>query len=166
MLRSLSVHQVVLSIVAVTLYPPDVRLRMPLSTQPFVEVLCHLPVEAVMYSLSYNLVLMVACSAFAFRARRLPDNFNESKFIFVCVCTTLFLWLAFIPSYFSAFYASQKVVLLVSVLLFNSAVMLLCLYVPRIYAIVYLGEDKQGVTGTMSAGGTDSTKVAPGTGSD
>ena len=143
---------------AVILYPPDVTLSQPLTTESFVEMLCNLPVTAVMYSLSYNLILMLACSAFAFKARRLPDNFNESRFIFICVCTTLFLWCAFIPSYFSAFYASQKIVLLVSVLLFNSAVMLLCLYAPRIYAVIYLDEEKQGVSGSVAGGQVDVTK--------
>ena len=148
-----------LSTISVILYPPDVTLSQPMITESYVEMLCSLPAVTIIYYLTYNLILMLVCSIFAFKARRLPDNFNESRFIFICVCTTLFLWCAFIPSYFTAFYASQKIVLLVSVLLFNSAVLLLCLYTPRIYAVVYLDEKKQGVIGTATGGQVEGSKT-------
>ena len=128
--------------VTTVLSPPDVMLRMPVATEPFVELLCDLPQMAVVYPLAYNLVLILACLVYAFKSRGLPDNFNDSRYIFLCVCTTLFLWIAFIPSYFSAFYAEQKILLLSFLLLMNSTVILLCLYVPRIYAVIYVDDEK------------------------
>ena len=142
--------QVILSIVTILLRVPHVLLRMPMITEEYVEMLCDLPIESLVPPLAYNVLLMVCCSVYAFKARALPDNFNESRYIFVSVCTTLFLWLAFIPTYFSAFYSHQKALLLTLILLLNPSVMLLSLYVPKIYAIFYVDEEKMKLSNKMT----------------
>ena len=144
---------------------------MPVTTQKYVELFCALPLEGVLPPLCYNLFLIVICSIYAFKARTLPDNFNESRYIYLSTATTVFLWLAFIPTYFSAFYAYQKALLLSCILLLNSTVMLICLYLPKLYAIFYIDEETLHIQGTMvtnvqstnmrfSGGGT-TNKVTP-----
>ncbi len=132
---SVSYFQVSISVVVTVMEPPKAALRMPLITQPYVELTCSLPFQGFIISLSYNVLLVVVCAYYAFKTRMLPDNFNESRYISLCVYTTLLIWLAFLPSYFTATRSFYQVILLSSALLLNATVTLLCLYTPRVYAI-------------------------------
>ena len=71
-------------------------------------------------------------SVYAVKTRKLPDNFNESKLIFLHVMATSFLWMAFLPTYFSAVDAIQKTSLLAMFLLISSTLALLCLHMPKV----------------------------------
>ena len=114
---------------------------MPITTDKYVESMCNLSLEGLVPPLAFNVMLVGVCLLWAFKARSLPDNFNESHYIFLSVCSTLFVWVAFLPTYFSAFYAMQKTLLLVVALLLNSFIILLCLYCPKVYAIFYVEEE-------------------------
>ena len=94
------------------------------------------------------------------QARKLPANFNESRYIFVTVCTTIFLWVAFLPTYFSAFYATQKALLLSTMLLMNASVILLCMYFPPVYALYYVQDEQLQLQASM-VGDTVIRKEAP-----
>ena len=130
--------------------PPVSAHRMQVLTTRHVELLCELPLEDIMLCLSYNLLLVLLCAGHAFLTRKLPENFNESWYIFVSVSTTSFLWLVFLPTYFTAFYAYHQAALLAFCLLMNGTITLLCLYVPKIYAIYFVDEDniQFGTSGT------------------
>ncbi|GFS13358.1 metabotropic glutamate receptor-like [Elysia marginata] len=91
--------------------------------------------------LAYNLVLVFLCSVFAFKTRKLPDNFNESNFICMCVSTTLVIWLAFVPTYFTSTRGRVRVLLLSLALLLNHTVALLFLFAPKIYAAVFVADE-------------------------
>ncbi len=75
-----------------------------------------------------------------FYSRSLPENFNESWYIFLSVFTTLFIWIAFLPTYFNAFYAYHKSALLALALILNGLVVLICLFGPKVYALFYIEE--------------------------
>ena len=49
---------------------------------------------------SYNIILLFASTYFAFRIRKVPENFNEAKFIFGTLSTSCIAWIAFIAVYF------------------------------------------------------------------
>ena len=138
-----------MSVCIVVLYPPEAILHMPVQTDRHVELLCDLPLQSLIPPLGYNIILILACSFYAFKARSLPDNFNESRYIFACVSTTLFLSLAFFPTYFAAFFAYHKVILLALVVILNSSVVVLCLYVPRVYAVYYVEDAKLKIVGSI-----------------
>ena len=121
---------------------PTVQLHMPVPTERHVERTCALPVEALVLPVSYNLVLILIAAIYGYKTRKLPNNFNESGYIFSCVCSTLFLWVAFLPTYFAAFHATHKSMLLILSLLLNSSVILVLIFVTRIYALYYVEEDK------------------------
>lgn len=72
------------------------------STEMYVELSCDWTLPGLGSFLVYNIVLIFLCSVFAFRTRKLPDNFSESRFISVCVYTTLIVWAAFVPTYFTS----------------------------------------------------------------
>ena len=140
--------QVALSVIVCFVYNPTSKLTMPVRTEKYVELSCDFTLPGLASFLSYNLVLVVVCSFFAFKTRKLPDNFNESRFISMCVYTTLVLLLAFIPSYFTAGRQYLRTVMLSTVLILNNTVAICFLYLPKIYAALYLENEGQGQTGT------------------
>jgi hypothetical protein len=48
----------------------------------------------------YNMVLITVCTVYAIKTRKVPENFNEAKFIGFTMYTTCIIWLAFVPLYF------------------------------------------------------------------
>ena len=114
---------------------PAAVLRMPVRTERFVELVCAFPPYGMISSLSYNLLLIVICTYYAFKTRGLPDAYNESRHISLCVYTTLIIWLAFLPTYFTTTRAYYQVILLSSAVVFNASVTLLCLYIPKVLTL-------------------------------
>ena len=106
-----------------------------------------------MASCIYNSIIIIACCYYAFRARKIPDNFNESKFIAVSVYSTLVVSLAVIPVYTTATSVAQKIGALSVVLLLNTYLTLFCLYIPKLYAINFAPDDIQKTWGALSGTG-------------
>ena len=46
------------------------------------------------------MVLITVCTIYAVKTRKVPENFNEAKFIGLTMYTTCIIWLAFVPLYF------------------------------------------------------------------
>ena len=136
--------------------PPTAVLRMPIRTEKYVELFCQLPLGGFIGCLSYNLFFILLCAVFGFLTRKLPENFNESWYIFVSVSTTTFLWLVFLPTYFTTFYAYYQAALLAFCLFLNATVTLLCLYLPKLYAVYFVDEDNL-LFGTVTATATAPT---------
>lgn len=151
----------VLCILSAFQSPPDPIFRMQVATEKYVEVLCSLPLSGLLPPLCLNLLFILTCAAYGFLTRKLPENFNESWYIFVSVATTTFLWLVFLPAYFTAFYAVHQIALLVSCLIINATITLLCLYFPKIYCIYFINEND---IQFQTAGTVGSIHVAPATG--
>ena len=104
-------------------------------------------------SCSYNLLLILGCCYYAFRARKVPDNFNESKFIAVSVYSTLILCLAAVPLYSTATSVVQKIMAVAMAVLLNAFLTMVCVYLPKLYAIHFLGnEDQDSSEGSGSVG--------------
>ena len=92
------------------------------------------------FFLGGNLILLLLCACFGFLTRKLPENFNEAWYIFVSVSSTAFLWLVFLPTYFTTFYAVHQAALLATCLILNATITLCCLFLPKIYSIFYMDE--------------------------
>ena len=111
---------------------------------------------------SFNLLLIAGCCILAFIARGLPDNFNECWYIFLCVVATIFIWIAFFTTYFSAFYAVYKAALLAAALIMNSLVVIIAFFGPKIYAIAFIADKDIKITdfeGSVSRGRQTETSV-------
>lgn len=133
--------QIFLCLVMYILYEPTAKKTQAVATEKVVELSCDLTLPGVAAFLGYNILLVSACALFAFKTRKLPDNFNESRFISMCVYTTLIIWLAFIPTYFTAVQAFLRGILLSVALLLNHTVAVFFLFVPKIYASIYVDEE-------------------------
>ena len=106
-------------------------------------------------TLAYNLLLLIVTTYFAFRARRVPQNFNEAKFINITVYSLCILWLAFIPMYFvstSVLRTSFQTASLTIAIMLTATICLCCLLAPKIY---FLFSSKQQKQGDQSDGSTN-----------
>ncbi|XP_059142038.1 metabotropic glutamate receptor-like [Physella acuta] len=139
--------QLVLCVYVSATFNPTAKTTQPVLTEKFVELSCDMTLPGLSSFLAYNLILVSLCSVFAFKTRKLPDNFNESRFISMCVSTTLVIWLAFIPTYFTAGREYVRVLLLSVSLILNHTVALVFLFLPKVYAAVYLIDPATTVTG-------------------
>lgn len=61
---------------------------------------CKATNGAVVLSLLYNMILILLCTIYAFKTRKIPENFNEAKYIAFTMYSTCIVWLAIIPIYF------------------------------------------------------------------
>jgi metabotropic glutamate receptor 6/7/8 len=61
---------------------------------------CGISSASMGVSLVYNKLLIILCTTYAFKTRKIPENFNEAKYIGFTMYSTCIVWLAFIPIYF------------------------------------------------------------------
>ena len=122
-------------------WPGVATLRHPDRLEPYTELHCELQPTELITLLACNLLLLGGCAVFGFLTRKLPANFNESHFMFVSVATTIFLWMVMLPTYFTTFYAIYQSALLAICLLLNAYITLVCLFIPKLYAVYFVSEE-------------------------
>ncbi|XP_031569358.1 extracellular calcium-sensing receptor-like [Actinia tenebrosa] len=76
------------------------------------------------------------CSYFAYKARKLPDNFNEGKFIAFSMYILVISWLAFYPVYLNI-HDIYSVVVLSATTIVAATGLLFCMFWPKIYIIIW-----------------------------
>ena len=63
---------------------------------------CKASQIAIIASLTYNIVLIILCTIYGIKTRKIPQNFNEAKCIAFTMYSTCIVWLAFGAIYFGA----------------------------------------------------------------
>ncbi|XP_063965830.1 metabotropic glutamate receptor 8-like [Lytechinus pictus] len=129
--------QAILSAVLMAANPPHV-VRSEASDGE-VYLVCHCFVDHFsLLNMAYPILLMVLCTAYAFLTRKIPDQFNEAKFIGFTLYTTCIVWLAMVPIYILT--ASNLKLRLISVsfaVCLSATVSLACLFAPKVYIILF-----------------------------
>ena len=97
--------QAVGALIWLVLEPPGTRMHYPSRSEVWLR--CRINDTSFLVSQSYNMVLICVCTVYAFKTRKIPENFNESKFIVFTMYTTCVIWLAFLPIYFTIRHALE-----------------------------------------------------------
>ncbi|XP_032745049.1 G-protein coupled receptor family C group 6 member A [Rattus rattus] len=85
--------------------------------------------------LGYIAVLAFICFAFAFKGRKLPENYNEAKFLTFGMLIYFIAWITFIPVYATTSGKYLPAVEIIVILISNYGI-LCCTFFPKCYIIL------------------------------
>ncbi|XP_071805460.1 metabotropic glutamate receptor 2-like [Asterias amurensis] len=113
-----------------------------------VQIVCNaFLTTSSLLGLSFPLVLLILCTAFAFMTRKIPGHFNETKCIGFTMYSSCIVWLAMIPVYILTMANIElRIVSLYVAISLCATVCLVCLFVPRIYLILMRPERNVRIT--------------------
>ncbi|XP_022092779.1 metabotropic glutamate receptor 3-like [Acanthaster planci] len=131
--------QVLVSVISVSFAPALPTFLFPPDLRKYVEIYCSFG-QGFVATIVYNMIIILVCCFYAFKTRKVPSNYNESKFIAISVYSTLVLFLAVIPVYTTALHVLQKVATLSAALQLNASLTLALVYLPKLYGIHFADE--------------------------
>lgn len=143
--------QVVLTLVWMIVEPPGTRYWYPDRREVILK--CNIQDMSFLFSQLYNATLILVSTIYAVKTRKIPENFNESKFIGFTMYTTCIIWLAFVPIYFGTGNAHEtQITTLCVAISLSASVTLVCLYSPKVYIIIF--QPDKNIRGKVTMGGS------------
>ncbi|KAM4675877.1 extracellular calcium-sensing receptor-like [Discoglossus pictus] len=130
-----SLLQLILCVSWMSTYPsfPEQKTQ---TQSELIIVECNEGSPTAFWSMLGYLVFLAAISFFlAFISRRLPDSFNEAKFITFSMLAFLCVWVSFVPASLSAS-GKYTVAMEIFAILASSWAMLICMFLPKCFIIL------------------------------
>ena len=90
-----------------------------------------------MTGLFFPFLLIISATLYAFKTRKCPGGFNETRFILFTNCINTILWLAFVPLYLVSTDHKIRAVILAYSLSLSGIVQLGCLVFPKLYTVLF-----------------------------
>ncbi|KAL8558181.1 hypothetical protein ACOMHN_006568 [Nucella lapillus] len=122
------------------MYPTWQKKTAPYQYKPYVEFTCVFPLASIASFLFFNFILAAACGFLAYKTRHLPQGFNESKFITICISTVLTIFVGFIPTFMVTHSPLLKMQITNVIVFLNHSLALIFLFLPKIYAVLRVEE--------------------------
>ena len=157
----LSLIQLIIASIWLAAEPPKVNTV--LVHRRLLELVCdHNPHATLVVTVVYNLILLIASAFFAFRTRKVPELFNEAKFISVTVFSLCVIWLAFVPTFYISTTVEgglefQIFSLLLTIML-SASTTLCCLLLPKLFLVIKLKIKGTKIDAIKSITSTDDSK--------
>ena len=91
--------------------------------------------------LSYIFAISLTCSIFAFKARKLPENYNEARYTSFAMFSFCLAWMFFLPLYFSMNSSTDKDLTFLIISFLSTFARLGIIYGPKVALILFRPEE-------------------------
>ncbi|CAK9299002.1 unnamed protein product [Gordionus sp. m RMFG-2023] len=157
--------QLAIMVVKLVMTPPRAIHNYP--TRTISQLVCSTSLDSsYLICLAYPLLLILVCTVYAVLTRKIPEAFNESKYIGFTMYTTCIIWLAFVPIYIiTANNIPLRITTICVSVSLSATTALCCLFTHKLYIIILHPERnvrQTMMTGATKYGGTKSANNTTG----
>ena len=96
---------------------------------------CYLTSPVFVAYLSYNVILMLLCTVYAFLTRHFPKNFNEAMHIGITMYLTCVVWVVFLASFLNVNDSISRIHWICGASVVIGWITLLGLFAPKVYQV-------------------------------
>ena len=112
------------------------------STDITVEYFCKGHYDTILFILlGYISIIALICGVYAFKARKLPETYNEARYTSFAMFIFLLCWMMFIPIYFSTTSKLDRVIIWCYISLVVNIIIFILMYLPKLYTILFKPEE-------------------------
>ncbi|XP_065494401.1 extracellular calcium-sensing receptor-like [Caloenas nicobarica] len=128
--------QIVICVIWLYTAPPSSYRNHELEDE-IIFITCHKgSLMALSFLIGYTCLLAAICRFFAFKSRKLPENFNKAKFITFSMLIFFIVWISFIPAYASTYGKFVSAVEVIAILAASFG-LLACIFFNKVYTILF-----------------------------